>query len=486
VLQHAERRGHAAGVPLGGHARRHADGGDALLGDGPGLGVLLHALAAVAAAEAGVAHAAHRRVERPPGRAVRLVDVHGAAVDAARDLAAELGVLRPDARVQAVLGVVRACDRVVVGLELEDRGHRAERLLAGDSVVGRHVREHRRRVAERSRFGSALATREHRRASLAGRLDVLLDLRQVVAVHERPHLRVPVERGVHSEVVRPGCEPLRERVGDSGLDVDALEGQAELPGTGEAAPQRTLDRPVEVGVVEHDEGVLSAEFERRRDQSLRRLRRHRPTRLRAPREPDEVHALRERRADRRAFARHHLEQPLRQPGLAEEVAGEQRGERRRLRGLQDHCVARDERRQRVRHRERQRVVPRRDDADNADRPPMLDRPRQQWERARPAPRRKVLRGVIGVVPRRHRHVQHLLERVPARLPVLHLHRVEQRRLLVENHVVQPPEHVRTRRQRPMHPRRPSVAGALDRRRYVLGRRLRHRPHHFSRERRTNP
>ena len=50
-------------------------------------------------------------------------------------------------------------------------------------------------------------------------------------------------------------------------DVHALDRDAQLAAGGEAGPHRTLGGAVQVGVVEHDHGVLAAQLERAVDQA---------------------------------------------------------------------------------------------------------------------------------------------------------------------------------------------------------------------------
>ena len=130
----------------------------------------------------------------------------------------------------------------------------------------------------------------------------------------------------------------------------------------------------------------------------------------------------------------HLHQPARQPGLLEQLDAAQRDEGRLAVGLQHHAVARRERRKRVADAQRERVVPGRDDAHHADRVVVL--PRLGERQRAPAPARlEVLLGGVRVVARHDRDVEHLLERVAARLAGLDLEQVEQLLLVVERQVV---------------------------------------------------
>ena len=106
-----------------------------------------------------------------------------------------------------------------------------------------------------------------------------------------------------------------------------------------------------------------------RHEPLPRLRGDDPTGARRPGEAHVVDVLDHRRADRRPVADDHLQEPVGKPGLLQQLGGPQRREGRLRVRPQDHGVAGDERRQHVAERERQREVPGRDDADDADRVP---------------------------------------------------------------------------------------------------------------------
>nr|WP_197697921.1 hypothetical protein [Micromonospora echinofusca] len=100
----------------------------------------------------------------------------------------------------------------------------------------------------------------------------------------------PQRRGARDEAAQ---ELVVQRVGD----VDAFGGDAELAGAGEAGPDRALDRPVQVGVVEHEQRVLAAQLQRRRDQPARGLGGDLAADPGGTGEADEVGPLGDQRAD---------------------------------------------------------------------------------------------------------------------------------------------------------------------------------------------
>ena len=81
-------------VRLVAHAEHRREPDQPLGRDRLRLGVAQDALGALAAAHAGLAHAAHRRVDAGEGRAERLVDVHRAALDLPGDRASRAWLSR--------------------------------------------------------------------------------------------------------------------------------------------------------------------------------------------------------------------------------------------------------------------------------------------------------------------------------------------------------------------------------------------------------
>src|SRR5262245_31771745 len=111
--------------------------------DGLRLEVELERLDAELASETGLLVAAER--DSGEGR-VRHVHADGAGLDAGREPVAAGGIARPHGRVEAVLGVVREPDGVLLVLERNDRDDRAEDLLLRDRHPALDLGEHRRRV----------------------------------------------------------------------------------------------------------------------------------------------------------------------------------------------------------------------------------------------------------------------------------------------------------------------------------------------------
>ena len=137
-----------------------------------------------------------------------------------------------------------------------------------------------------------------------------------------------------------------------------------------------------------------------------------------------------------ARAEHHLEDAVGKPGLREQLHRGQRRERALRVGTQHDRVAGEQCRDGVGDREAERVVPRRDDADDALWPAVLHGLRQQRESARMPGVGEHGRPASGVVTGHDRAVGDLLEGVAAGLARLELDEVEQLGLVVEHEVVQ--------------------------------------------------
>ena len=130
---------------------------------------------------------------------------------------------------------------------------------------------------------------------------------------------------------------------------------------------REVGGALDIGIGEDQHRVLAAELERGGNQPPRGRFGDLPAGLGRPGEHDHVDVLDEGRPGLSAPGRD-LQDVLRQPALAQPFGHQQRGERRDLRGLEDHGVARGQRRDAVAEGVRQRVVPRTDHADQAERP----------------------------------------------------------------------------------------------------------------------
>ncbi len=301
--------------------------------------------------------------------------------------------------------------------------------------VGGDIGEHGGLVEERTEVRAGLAAGEHARALGDGVLDVLGDLLQLRGRGEGADLGPVLLLRAEPQRRHPCGEAIHERGGDRLIDVDALDRDAQLAGVGEAAGGGAVDHAVEVGVGGDEHGVLAAELGREADEALGRALGDGAACGGGPGEHDVVGGLDDRRAHRGAGPGDDLHQALGKTGLFEELVGAQRGERGLGVGLDHDAVAGDEGGEGVRDGEDERVVPGRDDADDALGDVVLLRGHQAGGGGHAAGGLEGARGEAGVVPGRHGLVHDLLERPDPGLAVLGLDEVEELVLVVEHEVV---------------------------------------------------
>ena len=233
---------------------------DGLLG-----AVLADAACAVARAQAGGLRAAHRQLER---RVVdhRVVHGGGAGFDAPCDFLAALGVTREHRRGEAIGRVVGEPHGLLGVVHLHDRQGRPERLLGHDLHRVVDIYEHGRLV-EATWALQLVAAREHARALLHSVGDVVLDRLQLGRERDRANLdRAVALRLAHSQGAHLLGDFVHELLVDRLLNIHALDRDGRLAGILHRVVRREVGRALQVGVGEHDHGVLAAELERGGDQ----------------------------------------------------------------------------------------------------------------------------------------------------------------------------------------------------------------------------
>ena len=175
-----------------------------------------------------------------------------------------------------------------------------------------------------------------------------------------------VASGADAETSRPAAELLHERLVQIARDVDPLDARTRLAAVGEGAPERALDRSVEVGILEDEHRVLAAELERDRAETLACGGRDFRTDVGGAREED----LRDpARADELLaggrIPLHDAHEPRRRARLLERALHPAPRERRELGRLDHDRVPGGHGRDRLRERDPEREVPRRDHRDGA-------------------------------------------------------------------------------------------------------------------------
>ena len=229
------------------------------------------------------------------------------------------------------------------------------------------VREHRGRH-EVAVAGDAA---EKQRGTASDRvLDLTQHHRLLASVHHRTDLHTRLGAGPLLE--RRGLldKPLRESLGDRRRHIDPLGAHADLTGVAEAVAGGEGGGGLHVGVLEHDERILAAEFENHPLQPRTTRFENVRARRAASGEDDELHVGSHHGLSLPLVAVHDP-QDVRVPRRVERLddrAGPRIGDQwRLLGGLEEHRVARDEGRQQrlVRHEDRE--VPRRDHRGDAER-----------------------------------------------------------------------------------------------------------------------
>ncbi len=393
----------------------------------------------MAAAEPGVAHAAHRRLDAAVRGGVRLVDVDRAGPQPGGDGQAAAAVLGPDAGVEPVRRSVGAPHGLVLVGEAVEGDDGPEGLLRAHGHGGLDAVEDRRLVEEGAYVGAGPAARDEPGALGDGLLDVPADGLQLPLADQRSHVRAVGEGRAEPHRLGAGGEALQERVGYGVVHVQPLYGDAQLSGGGEAAADGARGGLVEVGVVEDQHGVLAAEFEGGADEAGGGALGDLAARTGGAGEGDVVGVGDDGGADDGALAENDLPDGRGQPGLDEEVAGPQGGEGRLGVGLHDDGVARDEGGEGVADGEFERVVPRGDLPYDAARPAQFGDLGQRGDDPGVRLGPQVGVGAAAVVAGGDGDALHLLVRVQPRLAGLQLDEVQDLGLAAQHEVVEAQE-----------------------------------------------
>jgi hypothetical protein len=164
-------------------------------------------------------------------------------------------------------------------------------------------------------------------------------------------------------------EAAREFVVHAVLHVDAVGADAGLAGVAVFRGDGAFDRGVEVGVVEHDEGGVAAQFQRQLLDRRRALLHQQAADRGRARKAQLAHGRIRAHlgADRLRIADHHREHALRHAGAFRQHGQGQGGVGRQLGGLQHDRAAGGQGRGHLAGDHRGREVPRRDGGADADR-----------------------------------------------------------------------------------------------------------------------
>ena len=284
--------------------------------------------------------------------------------------------------------------------------------------------------------GSGVPPGDQARALVQRVAHVSRHLVELGGADERPHVGLVVKAGAKPHRVHTLSQPPGEFVGDGRVDEDPLDRDAQLTGVGKAADERALHRPVEIGVAADDHRVFAAQFERGADEPFARLPGDDGAGLAAAGEGDAVDRVEEGGAELASFAGDDLKEICWQSRLFKQRGDKEGGEGCLLVGLEQGRVAHQERRDGVGDGERERVVPGRDEADEAERQVVDARPGEEGQGALARFGAQMTPGGAGRVAAADGRIEHLLEGVAARFAAFELDEVEQLFLAIEDEVVQ--------------------------------------------------
>ena len=161
------------------------------------------------------------------------------------------------------------CDRVLLVIEGDDRGDRAEDLFASDAHVVVHVDQHGRCEVEAGSFWHLAAAGE--RSSLLAPDGEIVERRRALSIGDHwTDLRRLVERCTDREMFGVLDEASHEVGVRGSLDEDATAGATILTGVREHRHRRVGGRTLDVGVGEHDAGRLPTQLQRHSSDVIRR------------------------------------------------------------------------------------------------------------------------------------------------------------------------------------------------------------------------
>ena len=166
-------------------------------------------------------------------------------------------VLAPEPRRQSEITVIGQRQRLLFGLETEDRQHRPEDFLTADHHLGRDAIEDHR-TDEQPRPGNVFAAGTQHRPLLDPLADVAHHALMLGAVDHRPHEACRVQR-----VARLHALGSRHHLGDEGVadrvfHQQAGTGDADLPLVVEDGGSGTLRHAIQIRAIgEHDVGALA-------------------------------------------------------------------------------------------------------------------------------------------------------------------------------------------------------------------------------------
>ncbi len=224
----------------------------------------------------GAAHAAgfHAAVRSFADTEARNHIIHhdGAGMNTPGQALATLRVARPDARRQAVFGVVGQANGLIVVGARHHRQHWTESFLAHDAHVLGHAGQYSGSVEVHPQFRKPGSPGQNPRSARLCVFHVRFHNPHLPILDHRAHIGMRVHAVAHAQLLRLFRAGFGKRLVQTLVNIAALDRQTGLPRVDECTPNRRARGHVHVGVVEDQHGILPAKFEHHRQQSLRRSR----------------------------------------------------------------------------------------------------------------------------------------------------------------------------------------------------------------------
>ncbi|MCY1172772.1 hypothetical protein D9M73_129160 [compost metagenome] len=190
------------------------------------------------------------------------VDHHATGAGAALEVTGITQRLGDDPGGQAVLGVVQHGQGLLVVAHPDHAGNRSEHFFTVDAHLVGGVGEQRGAHVVPGRLQvEQLAALDQGRAFVFGQLQVMEVLFQLSGFSHRADLRALLQGMTDLQLTHARHQRFDETVMDAVADDQSRRGRALLPGAEEGAVQRAFHGDVEVGVIEHHQGVLAAHFQ---------------------------------------------------------------------------------------------------------------------------------------------------------------------------------------------------------------------------------
>src|SRR5581483_7766242 len=189
------------------------------------------------------------------------IDVHQAGADVPHCPERLLHVVRVDRRRQAIRRVVIHLDGLLQRGHRNDGGYGPEDLLLGNAHLGAYVGEDRGLVEETG-AASGLSPGQQLRTFLAAHMHVFVNGFTAGLIDQRPDVRRRIEPIAKPQLLGSRQQLLGQRFDRRPLGDDAAGRRAALTGGAESAPHDAIHGEIEIGVLQHEDGVLPTELER--------------------------------------------------------------------------------------------------------------------------------------------------------------------------------------------------------------------------------